>query len=163
MSMSRLRVSGWLTVILATSAALAAQGGNQVGYPEGYRDWTHVKSMVIQKGHPLFDAFGGLHHIYANPAAADALRGSKSFPDGAVFVFDLLTANTENNAIVEGPRKVLGVMHKDSARFKDTGGWGFDGFKGDTRERVVKDAAKECFACHKADQPQDFVFSTWRK
>ena len=60
-------------------------------------------------------------------------------------------------------RKVLGVMHRDAARFKETGGWGFEGFKGDTRDRVVKDPAKDCFACHKADQPQDFVFSTWRK
>jgi SHS2 domain-containing protein len=93
----------------------------------------------------------------------DSLRASKAFPDGAVFVFDLLTANTENNAVVEGPRKVLGVMHRDAARFKETGGWGFEGFKGDTRDCVVKDPAKECFACHKADQPQDFVFSTWRK
>ena len=157
-------IAGVPFAILATCAVLGAQGGgNKVAYPEGYRGWTHVKSMVIQAGHPLFDAFGGLHHIYANPAAAEALRASKSFPNGAVFVFDLLTADTENNAIVEGPRKVVGVMHRDAVRFKDTGGWGFEAFKADTRDRVVKDAAKECFACHKADQPQDFVFSTWRK
>src|SRR5688572_1634215 len=97
MNTNRLGVSGPLFASLATCAVLGAQGGNQVSYPEGYREWTHVKSMVIQKGHPLFDAFGGMHHIYANPAAADALRASKSFPDGAVFVFDLLTANTDNN------------------------------------------------------------------
>jgi hypothetical protein len=163
MKMNRFRVSGLLVVMLATCPALGAQGGNQVPYPEGYREWTHVKSMVIQKGHPLFDAFGGIHHIYANSAAAESLRASKPFPDGAVFVFDLLTANTESNAIAEGQRKVLGVMRRDTARFKDTGGWGFEGFKGDTRDRAVKDPAKECFACHKADQPQDFVFSTWRK
>jgi hypothetical protein len=41
--------------------------------------------MVIRKGQPLFKAFGGFHHIYANSTAADALRASKSFPDGAVF------------------------------------------------------------------------------
>jgi hypothetical protein len=99
----RFGVPAVLFAILATCAILGAQGaGNQVAYPEQYREWTHVKSMVIQTGHPLFDAFGGLHHIYANPAAAEALRASKSFPNGAVFVFGLLTANTENNAIVEG-------------------------------------------------------------
>jgi hypothetical protein len=58
---------------------------------------------------------------------------------------------------------VLGVMHKNAGQFKSTGGWGFEGFKGDTRDRAVKDAAKECSACHKADQPQDFVFSPWRR
>jgi hypothetical protein len=163
MNLSRCGVGAILFLVLVTLAGLGAQGGNQVPYPDGYREWTHVKSMVIQKGHSLFDAFGGIHHIYANPSGADALRASKAFPDGAVFVFDLLTANTKNNAVVEGPRKVLGVMQKDAARFKETGGWGFEGFKGDTRDRVVNDPAKECFACHKADQPQDFVFSTWRK
>jgi hypothetical protein len=80
---------------------LVRKAGIRSGIP---RDIENVKSMVIQKGHPLFDAFGGMHHIYANPAAADALRASKSFPDGAVFVFDLLTANTDNNR----PSKVRG-------------------------------------------------------
>ena len=33
-----------------------------VPYPTGYRDWHHVKSMVIEQGHPLYAAFGGIHH-----------------------------------------------------------------------------------------------------
>jgi hypothetical protein len=48
----------------ASTAPLAA--APQVPYPEGYRDWHHVKSMVIEKGHPLYSAFGGIHHLYAN-------------------------------------------------------------------------------------------------
>ena len=36
---------------------------NLVLYPEGYRNWTHIKSMVIQQGHPLYESFGGIHHI----------------------------------------------------------------------------------------------------
>lgn len=27
-----------------------------VPYPEGYRTWSHVKSMIIQPGHPLADS-----------------------------------------------------------------------------------------------------------
>ena len=38
----------------------------EVSYPDGYRNWHHVKSMIINPGHPLHDAFGGIHHIYAN-------------------------------------------------------------------------------------------------
>ena len=153
-----------IVAALLLCAVLVAQSkGAQVNYPEGYREWTHVKSMVIQKGHPLFDAFGGIHHVYANPSAAESLRTEKAFSNGAVFVFDLLEATTNNNAIVEGPRKVVGVMERDTSRFTATGGWGFEGFKGDTRDRVVKNAATECFACHKADQPQDLVFTTWRR
>ena len=148
---------------LALAVVLPTLGGQPIAYPEGYRDWTHVKSMVIQPGHPLFESFGGIHHIYANePALRGYGRGA--FPDGSVIVFDLLEATTAGGATTEGPRKVLGVMHKDAKRWPDTGGWGFEGFSGDSRtERVVADAAaKACFACHTSQKDRDFVFSRAR-
>ncbi|CAI8965001.1 cytochrome P460 family protein [Methylocaldum szegediense] len=135
----------------------------KVKYPEGYRDWTHVKSMVIEQGHPLYDSFGGIHHIYANDKALKALKEGGSHPDGSVLIFDLLEAKKENNAIVEGNRKVLGVMEKDSQKFKETGGWGFEGFKGDTQERVVTDPKTACFSCHEPQKQSDYVYSTYRK
>ena len=40
-------------------------------------------------------------------------------------------------------------MRKDRAKYKVTGGWGFEGFKGDSRtERMVTDAKTQCFGCH---------------
>lgn len=135
----------------------------KVKYPEGYRDWTHVKSMVIEQGHPLYDTFGGIHHIYANDKALRALKEGGSYADGSVLIFDLLEAKSDNNAIVEGNRKVLGVMEKDSKKFKETGGWGFEGFKGDTQERAVTDAKTSCFSCHEPQKQSDYVFSTYRK
>ena len=142
---------------------LAAQA-QDVPYPKGYRGWTHVKSMQIKPGHPLYEAFGGVHHIYANAKGMDGYRKGK-FSDGAVLVFDLLEAKEEGGAVTEGPRKVLGVMHKDAARHKATGGWGFEAFKGDSRsERVVgKDAATACFQCHTSQKSRDYVFSSIRK
>jgi hypothetical protein len=142
--------------------SLSGQGKSQVQYPEGYRNWVHVKSMLILPGHPLYDAFGGIHHIYANDKA---LRGYKTgkFPDGSVIVFDLLEAKSESNNYVEGPRKVVGVMYKNSEKFKDTGGWGFEAFKGDTKERVVKNVVEDCFSCHASQEKEDFVFSKFRK
>ena len=53
--------------ITAATVALAAEP--EVPYPAGYRDWHHVKSMVIEEGHPLYGAFGGIHHLYANDKA----------------------------------------------------------------------------------------------
>ena len=69
------------------------------------------------------------------------------------------------NAVQEGARKVLGVMHKDSKKWKDTGGWGFEGFKGDSKsERAVgANAAAACFQCHTSQRQKDFVFSSYRK
>ena len=148
---------------LFPSTALAAEPA-PVPYPEGYRDWTHVKSMVIEKGHPLFDAFGGIHHLYANQQALAGYRTGK-FPAGSVIVFDLLEAKRADNAVQEGARKMLGVMRKDPAKWKETGGWGFEGFKGNSKtERAVgKNAASACFQCHTSQKDQDFVFSAYRK
>jgi hypothetical protein len=152
-----------LTLVIAGPAFSKERSKASVEYPDGYRDWTHVKSMVIQQGHALYDAFGGIHHIYANKKALEAMKKDKAFPNGAVIVFDLLEAKSDNNAIVEGSRKVVGVMQKDSKKFAATGGWGFEGFKGDTKERVVKDAKKDCFDCHAPQKDSDYTFSKYRK
>ncbi len=134
-----------------------------VPYPDGYRDWRHVKSMLIEPGHALYSSFGGLHHLYANPLAVEGYATGR-FPDGAVIVFDLLEANDAGNARVEGERKVLGVMRKDQRRYAETGGWGFEGFAGgDPAQRVVGDGAKDaCFACHTSQKATDYVFSQMR-
>lgn len=134
-----------------------------VAWPEGYRDWTHVKSMVIEPGHALYETFGGIHHLYANPKAMEGYR-SGTFPDGSVIVFDLLEANSADDTIQEGARKIVGVMHRDRAKWPDTAGWGFEGFKGDSKtERAVgAEAATACFACHTARKDADFVFSAYR-
>lgn len=150
-----LGISGW--VISGNSSE------KQAAYPEGYRNWPHVKSMVLEPGHPLYESFGGIHHVYANEKALKAMKSGGAYPDGAVLVFDLLEANSQDNAVLEGARKVVGVMEKNSAKFSATGGWGFEGFKGDSRERVVTDANAQCYACHTAQKDSDYVFSSYRR
>lgn len=119
--------------------------------------------MVIEPGHPLYDSFGGIHHIYATPKAVQGYR-SGTFPDGSVIVFDLLEAVRQDNAVIEGPRKVLGVMQKDERAFAATGGWGFEGFAGgDRAERAVgAEAAEACFGCHAGQAATGYVFSRLR-
>jgi hypothetical protein len=119
--------------------------------------------MVIREGHELYEAFGGIHHIYANPPAIEGYRRG-AFPDGAVIAFDLLEAEQNDGAITEGPRKVLGVMVRDRDRFADTGGWGFEGFAGGdpARRAVGADAKEACFRCHTSQADRDYVFSRWR-
>lgn len=155
------------TMILAVVllGVLAPAGATDpVPYPKGYRQWTHVKSMLIDPGHPLYESFGGIHHLYANPKAEAGYRRG-AFADGSVIVFDLLEARATDNTVQEGARKVLGVMHKDARRYAATGGWGFEAFKGDsTVERAVGGAAPSaCFQCHAGKKESDFVFSAPRK
>jgi hypothetical protein len=164
-----MRKSPFVIVMLVAYFALGgivpSQGGHRdspVEYPDGYRSWTQVKTMFIQEGHPLYEAFGGVHHVYGNRKALKGYREARPFPDGSVIVFDLMEARYVGNAVSEGERKVLAVMTKNSLVYQDTGGWGLEAFKGNTRERVVRDPKKECFGCHEARRGIDYVYSAYR-
>lgn len=152
-----------ISTVIATSSVDAADAP-PVPYPEGYRDWRHVKSMTINSGHGLYDSFGGIHHLYANKAA---LQGYKTgqWPKDAVIVFDLLEAKAADNTITEGSRKVVGVMHRDAKKYAATGGWGYEGFKGDSKvDRAVgANAATACYQCHVAQKESGYVFSKLRQ
>lgn len=149
-----------------TSACLIitlAHAESTIDYPSDYRHWTHIKSMIIQPGHPLHASFGGMHHIYANEQALIGYQ-TGSFPDGSIIAFDLLDISESDHAIIESNRKVLGLMTKDSERFRETAGWGFEGFgAGNPDNPVVGDNYKEaCYACHTSQKDSDYVFSKWR-
>jgi hypothetical protein len=148
---------------LAITAATLAAPLAEVPFPTNYRTWTHVKSMVIEPGHALHAAFGGIHHLYANDKAMQGYREG-SFPDGAIIVFDLLEATAKDNDVIEGARKVVGVMQRDAKKYSTTGGWGFEGFAGDskTQRAVGANAATACFACHQAQRGREYVFSSYR-
>ncbi|MDH3614373.1 MAG: cytochrome P460 family protein [Gammaproteobacteria bacterium] len=143
---------------------LFGQSQLPVAYPDGYRGWERVKSMVILEGHEHFEAFGGFHHIYANEQAVVALKDQVAFADGAVLVFELFETITVNNAIVEGQRLVIGVMEKDSERFSASENWGFEDFKeANPRLRMVTDMREQCLSCHATQKANDFVYTTYHR
>jgi hypothetical protein len=153
---------GSILIAVAVWQVSAVAGTATVKYPKNWREWTHVKTLILQAGHPLADPFEGLHHVYVNPAGKEAIEAGKTpLPEGTVLVFDLHEAAAADNAIAEGPRKFIGVMEKSTAKFGATGGWGFEAFKGDSQERAVTDGGASCWNCH-ASQP-DGVFSKWTK
>lgn len=136
---------------------------NKVPYPEDYRNWTHVKTMLIEPGHVLENPFQGIHHIYANKKALKGLK-SGSYANGSVLVFDLLKYNEQDKAIHESERKLVGVMYKNKRKYSDTGGWGFEGFAGNSKtKRLTTDAGSSCFSCHAGLEDSGFVFSKFRK
>lgn len=151
--------AGW--VLFSHTQLNAAD--SRVPYPEGYRHWTHVKTMLIQPGHALENPFQGLHHVYANKKALAGLQSGR-YEDGAVLVFDLLQYTDKDLTIQEGARKLIGVMHKNAKLYSSTGGWGFEGFAGDSKtERLVKDGGQSCFGCHLPQKKTDYIFSQMRK
>jgi hypothetical protein len=168
--MKRPATGGFPVLVAVVAVSLGAAGfgrqkaGAAISFPTGYRHWTHVKSMaIVDKSNPLFGQFGGIHSVYVNDRGLPTLKKGGVYPDGSVFVFDLLEARLENGAYVEGKRKVLAVMVKSVKRYASTGGWGFQAFaEGNPQKPVVTDAHRQCFGCHASQKRTDYVFSAWR-
>jgi hypothetical protein len=157
---------GFLALLFLTMAAalgvesVQAQRKATIPYPSGYRQWTHVKTMVIfSKENKLFDRFGGLHNIYVNHLGVSSLQQGRAYPDGTTFVFDLYDIRTFRGAIETRGRKFIGVMKKNSKLYAQTGGWGFEVFRGYEQVGSLQDS-KACFDCHASRKSADYVFST---
>jgi hypothetical protein len=136
---------------------------NEVPYPEGYISWTHVKTLTLKEKHPLYANFGGIHHVYVNPTGREALLSKSTYPDGSILVFDLLESESNDEVAAEGKRKVLAVMYKNSKAFPETKGWGFEGFKGNTKDRIVNGNHASCFGCHASQTNTDYTYSEYRE
>jgi hypothetical protein len=149
-------LAGSLTVIAAASLT----PWTDVPYPDGYRRWVHVSSALAQgTGQPA-----GMHHIYANDRALEGFR-TREFPDGSILVLDAFEARTNGTFISAGARRAVRVMRKDRKRFSETGGWGFEEFRGDSRtDRALDDGARRaCYACHLEQASEGLLFSTFRQ
>jgi len=149
--------------LAAVMSYMAFADEGKVPYPDNYRSWAHVKSMVIKDGHPLENPFKGVDHVYANPKAHRGMVDG-NYVDGSVLVFDLLNYQEKDNTIQEGERKLVGIMHKDAKKYAKTGGWGFEAFaKSSKTQRLANDGGMSCFACHTPQKDSDYVFSQLRK
>lgn len=158
-----------VTVILLTIVFISGMSLNfrppadaPVPYPEGFRKWNHVKTGLIGPNSSAFKTTGGFHHIYANDRAMEGYA-SGHFPQGSIFVFDVIEGNEKDGNTIEGNRRHVDVMVKDSLRYPSTGGWGYEEFKGNSKtERVLTETVRTaCFNCH-TRQP-DYIFSDLRE
>ena len=152
-----------LAVFSAVTGSRAFDGPNAVPFPDGFREWSLVKSGVILEGHPTYAASGGLRHIYANPTALAGYRAG-TFDDGAVIVAEFVDVTEKDKVVTEGARRRVDVMVRNRERYASTGGWGFESWvKGDKQQpRVGDKATSMCFECHGKQTTTSFVFSTLR-
>jgi hypothetical protein len=153
-----------LLVTLISAACLRANSTYTVEYPQGYRKWTHVMSYVIGPQAPGYEKNGGLHHFYANDKAVEGYRTGK-FPDGSMLVDERNKAEEKSGKTTGGDWIGIGVMVKDSQRYAETGGWGFEVFTAGnpTNGWLTTDSRQGCFNCHAKQKDRDFVFSQLRK
>jgi hypothetical protein len=159
---SALFVAAFFAVAIAAQTGANPNAG--VEYPEGFRAWTRVTTVLVGPTSPFFQASGGIHHVYANGKAVEGYAAGK-FPDGSILVFDLRNANEKDGVTSEGARQRIDVMLKDSRRFLATGGWGFERFMGDsqTDRPLTEEHRQVCFKCHEQRKDHDFVFSQYRE
>ena len=156
-----------LHVFLICSATIlgtaAPETSPEVPFPDGYRSWQHVKSVVNGPGSKSFASEGGkIFHFYANPLAVDGYREGK-FPNGATIVRETLHAVAGEGAtagvLTEGARTAVDVMTKDDRLYAETGGWGFETFDRENA-RASEKQRTQCYACHSKQKDHDFVFSS---
>lgn len=157
-----------LGVSIAASILLGRQSASAddaatVAYPENFRSWSHVKSGVIGPQHQSFSTVGGIHHVYANKEGMAGYR-TRNFPEQSVIVFEWLEWDEKDGKILEGPRRQVDVMVKDSQRFASTGGWGFQRFMKDSKtERASAPTPQQCFSCHDKLKQDGLVLSKYRE
>ncbi|HET9446891.1 MAG TPA: cytochrome P460 family protein, partial [Steroidobacteraceae bacterium] len=100
-------------LLFAVTTSGLASGAQPVPYPDDFRSWSHVKSGVIGPQHKSFASNGGIHHVYANEEAMEGYR-SRSVPEKSVIVFEWLEWAEKDGAVLEGPRRQVDVMVRDS-------------------------------------------------
>jgi hypothetical protein len=156
-------LSAATAVIVSFALQPSARSGGGIEYPSTYRGWANVKSAVVGPQSKWFATEGGIHHIYASEKAEEGYRSGK-FPDGSVLVYELLETKEVEGITLEGRRKRVDVMVKDSERYGSTAGWGFASFAGESRSDGALSAERHaaCFACHSGSKEHDFVFSVFR-
>lgn len=153
-----------MAAVVVAASVLARPTANDVPFPDGFRDWFLVNTMIVTKDSPIFDQIGGMHHIYVNKVAFPTLKasGPYPYPDGSVFADDVHDFSVKDGSYVEGNKKAVTVMVKDAKKYASTGGWGFQVWAGgDSSKPLIGDATKPCFTCHTPQKSQDFTFSTY--
>ena len=174
-----------VSVVLAAQSqdrfTLKSPNGIALSEFRGYDSWT-----MLAVSHPD-DASGCgtsktgcIKGIVANPVMVKVYSNGfpangKPVPDGAMMA-KIEWANVRNPAApyavtVPGEQTEVGVMVKDSKRFKDTNGWGYATFQYDAATKTYKPATSDptvmktlCHACHTVGaKARDYVYTNYAR
>lgn len=151
---------------LACAAAVAAipasavqPAPNGITLPEGYQDWRVIATSQRTDNNTQ-------RVILGNDVAIEAARSGNTspWPDGAVLaklVWKSEALDKWPAAIVPGQFVHAEFMVKDSAKWAETGGWGFARWLGTGQAPYGDDASfvQECFGCHQPVKDRDYVFT----
>jgi hypothetical protein len=132
-------------------------------FPKDYRTWIYLSTGLdmaytdapTTPDTHLFDS------VFVNREAYEAFQKTGTWPDKTVMVLEVRRGAGKGSINKRGQFQAdrLGVeVHvKDEARFKDTGGWAFFGFRGEGPGQKLP-AQAGCHACHEAHGAVETTF-----
>ena len=145
------------TTVLAETSVPPAPNGIEL--PAGYKDWRVIATSHREDNKTL-------RAILGNDKAIAAARAGNTnpWPDGSILgkmVWKDAAHETWPQATVPGKFVHAEFMIKDTAKYTETGGWGFARWKGLEQTPHGKDASfvMECFNCHMPVKDNDYVFT----
>ena len=144
-----------------TPAAVFTADG-KLNFPRDYRTWVYLSSGMdmayVEGGGGAMHAFD---NVFVDPTAYQAFQKTGTWPNGTVLVLEVRDAQAhasiDKAGRSQGRRIAVEVHVKDTARFAETGGWGFVGFNGEKPGTVTPKTAA-CYACHQAHAAVDTTF-----
>jgi hypothetical protein len=141
--------------------------------PKNYREWIFVGTPLtpnaLNDGKANFPEY---HNVYIEPCSYEAYKKTGVFPNGTIFYKELqLTQAAENpdgsrtepsgRGYFPGKLNGADVTVKDTARFADTGGWGYFNFHHymPLAATATTRPKGECAFCHIASAKRDEVWT----
>jgi hypothetical protein len=124
--------------------ALASDG--LVGFPERYAEGVHY--ATIKRGNIT-------EQLYTSRAAIVAAKRGQPLPSGTVITMEDYRDGQLIRYVVMEKRSGWGVGYPPDKR---NGEWEFQAFKTDRSVNRAENLER-CFACHKGQAEQDFVFT----
>ena len=154
--------------VSAQQPAPAFTSTGQLVRPLDYRSWVFVTSGLGMTYGPAKPADGQpplFDNVFVTRDAYNAFLRSGTWPDKTMFILEGRRAEANvsinNGGHTQGQMAFMEAAVKDTARFKNTGGWGYFSF--DSRGGLVESAAAlpptaSCYACHSANTAVDNTF-----
>jgi len=158
-----------ITLIWILISLMNSQDPPPVPYPEGYRSWTFLHSLLVPGAYSAFGktpcvkpCTNGMFYFYANELAMKGLR-TGTYPDGAIIAEEMLEFKVgEKGAGKEGRRVLAAVMVKDAQRYAATDGWGYANFdEGSKANTLDAKGQQTCHQCHVSRKDHGYVFSEY--
>lgn len=157
------------SVLGADLTAAVFEGQDSLLRPEGYRQWIFVgSSMGLRYDENPEKRSSGesqrFNNVYLDPVAYREFSKTGKFPEGTVFVLEILSAASKKEPGLQGSyqkdRVALEASVKDSTRFE--GGWAyfsFDDPSGKLKDKAQPRPQASCYACHHQKAATDHVFT----